>query len=304
LYEDDGATEAYQQGQYEWTEIKTRVEGENTWEVYVAPVQGRCDALPDRRGYEIRLEGSRQPQEVTLDGRETRDWTYDPNSLSTTIHVPARDKRQPVAVVAVAETEISALGEAHNRTVILSDVRRLLGDRCPEGIEEADTSLNAVLDLSPDTPGRADAIARLGGPFVRVIEFVTPEETSQQLGRVLLGRIIIGAPARKDEPYDLETTFTLRRMGKKEQHTIQIQSATASQILDTPFTFDGRVWTIRWEAEIKITWKGRTLIYTHQSKPGSLMMRKAMAHLRIAWSFLTHCRQTARQFLRSYLHRP
>jgi len=262
LYEDDGVTEAYRQGQYEWTEIRTRVEGESTWVVHIAPVEGRCDVLPDRRQYEIRLEGSGQPQKVMMDGAETVDWTYDPERLTTTIHVPMRDKRQPLTIAAVAEGKISALGEAHNRAVILSDVRCLLGDQYPAGVEDTGVLLDTILRLDAGSRGRADAIARLGGPFVHFIEFVTSEEASQQLGR-----IIIGPPARVEGPYDFEVTFTLFRTGKPEQHTIQVKGTTESHILGTPFAFDGQVQTMHWEAEVKITWKGETLTYVHQSDP-------------------------------------
>jgi len=254
LYEDDGITEAYKEGQYEWTEIRSRTEGKDTWTVDIAPVEGRCDALPPQRGYELRLEGSQQPQKVTIDGAETADWTYDPKALTTTIHVPPRDKRQPVAVTAVAEGGTSALGEAHNRRAILSDVRRLLGDQCPRDAGDVD----AILHL--DAPARADAVARLGGPFARAIEFVTPKEAAQGLGRV-----IVGAPAQADEPYDLDVTFTLSRGGETERHAVQVRGATASRILDTPFAFDGRAQTTRWEAQVRIAWRGGRLTYAHRS---------------------------------------
>jgi hypothetical protein len=254
LYEDDGITEAYKEGQYEWTEVRSRTEGKDTWAVDIAPVKGRCGALPPQRGYEVRLEGSRQPHKVAIDGAEMADWTYDPEALTTTIHVPPRDKRQPVAVTAVAEGGMSALGEAHNRQAILSDVRRLLGDRCPRDAGDVDAALRL------DAPGRVDAVARLGGPFARAIEFVTPEEAAQQLGRV-----IVGAPARADEPYDLDATFTLSRGGETEQHAVQVKGVTSSQILDTPFAFDGQVQTTRWEAQVRIAWRGETLTYAHHS---------------------------------------
>jgi len=262
LYEDDGITEAYKQGQCEWTEIRTRMEGEDTWVVHIAPVEGQCDALPNQRRYEICLEGSRQPQKVMIDGAETTDWVYDPEALVTTIRVPTRDKQQPVTIAAVAEGRISALGETHNRGMILSDVNRLLANQVPAGVvEDIDALLDATLRLDAGSRGRADAIARLGGPFARIIEFVTPEEASQQLGR-----IIVGAPARADEPYDFEATFTLFRGGKPEHYAIQVKGTTESHILDTPFAFDGQVRAMRWEAEVKVTWKGETLIYTHQSQ--------------------------------------
>jgi hypothetical protein len=161
-----------------------------------------------------------------------------------------------VTVTAVAQGQISALGEPHNRQVIRADVRCLLGAQCPSEVEDVD----AVLRL--DAPGRADAVARLGGPLARFIEFGTPEEASQRLGRV-----IVGGPVPADEPYDLEVRFALFRGDGPERHTIQVEGTTASHILDTPFAFDGQVQTMRWEAEVRITWRGETLVYTHRSKP-------------------------------------
>ncbi len=114
LYEDDGLTDAYKTGQHEWTGIRTDMEGEVGWVVEIDPVEGCCEVLPSRRSYEIRLEGSRRPLSVTVDGQESQDWDYEANTLTTTIHVPARDKQQPVVVAARAAAGISALGQAHN----------------------------------------------------------------------------------------------------------------------------------------------------------------------------------------------
>ncbi|MFN2283560.1 MAG: TIM-barrel domain-containing protein, partial [Anaerolineae bacterium] len=44
LYEDDGLTEAYLRGQYEWTAIETQQPDPHTWTVTIAPVEGDCDA--------------------------------------------------------------------------------------------------------------------------------------------------------------------------------------------------------------------------------------------------------------------
>jgi len=256
LYEDDGVTQAYQEGQYEWTEITTHIEDADTWVVQVAAVEGRCDALPDRRGYEIRLEGSRRPQSVAIDGEETINWTYHAEALTTVIQVPMEDKGKPLTVVAVADGGISALGEAHNREAVTSDVRRLLGNRCPSDAGDVDAVLRA------DVPGRADAVARLGGPFARIIEFVIPEEASRTLGR-----IIVGGPIDADESYDLGVTVTLFREGQAEEYVIRIQEATASQIIDLPIAFDGIVRPMRWEADVAITWRGERLTVRHQSQP-------------------------------------
>ncbi|MBN1979403.1 MAG: DUF5110 domain-containing protein [Anaerolineae bacterium] len=258
LYEDDGITEAYKEGQCEWTQVRTRIEGADTWVVEIAPVEGRCAALPDRRRVEVRLVGSRRPHEVLVDGRETKRWAYDAETLATTVRVPLRDKRRPVAIRAVMEGAASALGEAHNRAVVLTDVKRLLGDRCPDKeLVDIDTVLLG------DAPGRVDAVARMGGPFVRFIEFTTPEEVSRRMGRA-----IVGAPLHPGDPYDLEAAFLMRRGGWTEWYkTINIKGSQEARVLDTPFAFDGRVQTVRWEAEFRVTWKGQTVLYRHRSRP-------------------------------------
>ncbi len=262
LYEDDGTTEAYTEGQCEWTQIRTHIRGEDTWVVHVAPVEGHCEALPAQRQVEVRLEGSRRPRQVTVNGAEVAGWTYDPAGLSTIINVPLQDKRQPVEIIAIAEGAISALGEPHNRAVILSDVQRLLGDAWSAPADDADTEglFRAIFDATG--PGRSEAIARLGGPFVHFFEYVTPEEAGQQLGRV-----VVSAPSQGERSYDLEATFTRFQEGKREQHTVQIAGAKESHILDVPWAFDGQVRAGRWEADLRITWRGETLVYSHQSKP-------------------------------------
>lgn len=258
LYEDDGITEAYELGQHEWTEITTRMDNPNTWVVHIAPVDGHCSVLPRQRGYKIRLEGSQQPNRVMLNGMEVSDWCYDPQSLRTTIRISPCDKSQSITVTAVAEEGIPALGMAHNRSRVLSDAKRLLSNRYPAEKDGAEL-LDAILHA--DVPGRADAIARLGGPLVRFVEFSTPEEAMQQLGRV-----IVGAPVDSDESFDVRVTWTLFQSGEKIQRTVDIKGVTGAQILDSPFAFDGQVRTMYWTAKVRLTWRRETLVYTYQSR--------------------------------------
>jgi hypothetical protein len=232
------------------------------WWVEVDPVEGRCAALPGARSYEIRLVGSRRPDRVTLDGAETAGWSYDPEALTTSVHVPARDKRRGLALAVSAAGGISALGEAHNRRAALADVRRLLGDRCPADPGDVE----AVLRLA-DAPGAADAVARLGGPLVRFVEFSTPEEAAQQLGRVILG-----GPAPGEPPCALRLAVRRYIGSEVEAHVIRTSevggtSEVGSQIIDLPFAFDGRVRTQYWEAEAALTWRGATLTFRHRSRP-------------------------------------
>jgi hypothetical protein len=256
LYEDDGLTDAYEDGLFEWTEVRARLEGEDIWVVEVQPVEGHCEELPRRRGYEIRLEGSRRPEWVKVDGIDTTDWTYDVESCTTVINAARRDKQQALMVMASAEGGISALGRRHSRSVVLADTKRLLGNRAPEDPGDMDAVLAA------NVPGRLDAVARLGGPFASFVEFLTLEEASRQLGRV-----VVGSPVDLQEDLVVRVVFTLCRGGATEQHTVEMEGPAYSGVLETPFRYDGCVRSSQWAAEVELSWRGETLVYSYQSTP-------------------------------------
>ncbi len=258
LYEDDGVTLAYQEGQAEWTEIRNRMVDDETWEVAVAPVEGRCDALPDQRSYQIRLQGSQAPQSVTVNGAEIDNWSYYPDTLTTVISVPPYDKREPLTVRAVAQGRISGLGMKRDRRALHADLYRLLGNRLPRDAWGPEELRDAVLSLRG--AGWGDAVARVGGPLVHVLEYVTPEEANR-----LLGRVVVGAPA-DGTSYDVAATFTLERGGRIEERKLELEALTESQLIEVPFAFDGRMETAQWTAEVAVTWRGRTRKTLHQSK--------------------------------------
>jgi len=191
---------------------------------------------------------------VTIDGEGTREWTYHPESLTTTIQVPVKDKRQATEISAWNPHGISALGDDQNQAVVHEDVWRLLGEDWQGDAGDVD----AVLKTKG--AGRADAVARLGGPFVRFIEFSTPQEAAQQLGRV-----IVGAPTTGD-PYDLRLTCTLYRAGGPQTTVVERKNCTTSQILDTPFSLSGQIQTQRWEAAVEISWRGQVIRDSHTSQ--------------------------------------
>jgi len=108
LYEDDGLTEAYLRGQYEWTAITTQQPDDHTWIVNIAPVEGHCDALPEVRGYTITMRGCARPARVMVNGIAAR-WEYETATLTTRIVVPKQPKSLPVVVTAMSAGPIIAL---------------------------------------------------------------------------------------------------------------------------------------------------------------------------------------------------
>ncbi len=247
LYEDDGLTDAYHQGQFEWTEIRSEPTGD-TWTVIVDPVEGHCNALPAMRSYEIWLEGSTEPVEVLVNGAPVA-WRYDAATLRTIISTAPLSKKLALMVEARAAGAIVALGEAHNAACVTSDVRQLLRGSAGTPWYGKPLDADAVLAL-PEVPGKQDAIARVGGPFARFIPFTTHEEASQQLGRV-----IVGAPA-DGSPYDVEVQFILHRGPTPRTETVRHMRTTAAHVVDAPFAFDGVLHTQSCEAEVTLTWRG------------------------------------------------
>ena len=255
LYEDDGSTENYQQGEHEWTEITTRMPERRRWEVQIGAVEGRCPALPEERAWEIRLEGSRRPERILVDGVEINDWRYQPTTLTTYIDLPLRSKQEAITITAIGESSLVAPGKARNHSLAIGDAARLLGTAW------RGSSPDSLMAEALET-GHADAVARLGGPLVRFIEFITAEETAQQLGRV-----IVGGPQKRGETYDLEAEFTLYQSGGPVKSGVHLTGLTGSRILNTPFAFTGKLSPLHWEAEVKITYRGTALTFRHTSAP-------------------------------------
>ncbi len=253
LYEDDGITEAYRRGAFEWTPLRTRQPDAHTWEVTVGPVEGRCDALPDRRRYTLRLRGCRRPARLLVDGEPVSAWRYDAQAMELVVEIPLRSKARGLTLTAVADGPIVGTGEAHNATVVAADLRRLLGEAAPQDVE--------TLLASEAGAGWQDALARLGGPFVSAIPYVTPEEASRRLGH-----LVIGGP-RDGTTYDLEATFFLHRGGRVTRRTVTLRDVTGDRLLPVPFAFDGQVQTTYWTVEVALTWRGRTWTWRYESQP-------------------------------------
>jgi len=257
IYEDDGATQAYQQGQYEWTPIIMQTESNGVCKLQIGPTEGRCDALPEARSYEVRFPATRRPDRVLIDGKQAGDWTYDATARTTAVGVPRSDKRQSITLAVLAAGGIEADSPEHNRACILADVRRLLGPAYPEvPWEELPASVGA-LDL--DHPGRADALARLGGPFVQVLEYVTLPEAARRLGSV-----IVAAPAA-GTPFDVTCTWRLHSSLGTEERVQSVTGAREDQILHSPFAFDGVAQPLDWEAEVSVRGEAGRVVHRHRS---------------------------------------
>ena len=254
MYEDDGATNDYNDGAYEWTTVTSQMQ-EDQLELHIAPVEGHCAVLARERRYTLHLCGIHQPALIHVNGELHDDWQYDTTTLTTTITLSSHDKQQPLDVVVRTDGTISALDTHHNRHIKHTDVQRLLGDQLSTTEQKA--LLDTVLEL--EGPGIADAVARLGGPFARVIQYEAPSEARQ-----CLGRILVAAPA-DGNGYGVRITWLVLRHGIVETHTVTHDDVSEDQIIDSPFAFTGDITTMVWKAHITLQWRGRSFTTTYTS---------------------------------------
>jgi hypothetical protein len=244
LYQDDGSSSAYRSGEFRWTKFGTTMPDESRCEIWIQPGDGPA-ADAELRRYALRLAGTVRPREVLLDGRPHADWRQD--GLLTVIELPGRPADQPVAVQVSADGPLSALGPAHDATVRAADLRRLLGR--PE-LAESELAA-AVLALPDDHPSRPAALARLGGPAVRVDEHTAPDEAAN-----VLGRVIVGAGA--GERVSVQCSWTLERGEDVQvftQHPVELDDG--GQVFDAPFRWDDSLTPTRWTVAVHARWASR-----------------------------------------------
>ena len=256
LYEDDGVTLEYQRDQYEWTPISMEtVEDGRACRVLIGPTEGRCDTLPAGRSYEVKFRATQQVDRVLVNGEDAADWSYSAEYATTTVKVPSFEKRAQVEIIIAVPNRVWADAEPHGRACVLADVRRLLGSACPEVPWE---SLPAAVGQL-DHPGRNDALARLGGPFVQVLEYSTLPEAARQLGTV-----VVAAPA-DGTPFDVSAEWTLHGTGGVEKRTQAVTGALGDKILACPFAFNISYEAMRWEATVDVRWKGINVAHRYKS---------------------------------------
>ncbi|NTU82298.1 MAG: DUF5110 domain-containing protein [Chloroflexales bacterium] len=273
LYEDDGVSELYLDGQSEWTPITllTSPDGLRA-ELVIGPSEGRCDALPVERAYTVRLEFTRRPLAVRLDAAEHNEWDYDEAGRRLSITIPARPKRAPVTLAVEAAKPLGLLGEDSNIRLRSADARRLLGlpQTSPLGQDwwrelgenpalwygSAERAELLEAALSGATDAHRSALARLGGPFVHVYEHTTPEDASRSLGT-----LVIAAPG-DDTPVGVAGIWRIVGPEGHSERPFDLGELRADAIIAAPFAWGHDVATRRWSLDLRLGWRGRELAYT------------------------------------------
>jgi hypothetical protein len=112
LYEDEGDTQAYAEGEYATTTISQERSG-GYITLTIGAMKGQFEGMPTERAYELLFMGEDKPQSVTVDGQEVTDWSYDEATKTAVVNVPATSCQQNVVVrVQRAATGIEAIHDS------------------------------------------------------------------------------------------------------------------------------------------------------------------------------------------------
>jgi hypothetical protein len=247
VYHDDGRTSMFRDGEFSWTTVSTTSPDPSTCLLRIEPgVALRVT---------VRLEGTNAPSSVQLDGAEHVAWRQE--GLTTVIELPER--QDAVTVRVIADGPLSALGPIHDAQVRRADLERLLG------LPDADefSLITAAESLPERSANRASAIARLGGPAVRVDEHTAPDEAANVYGRLVVG---LGDGERAE----LTGSWTLERGNSLQREPFGPVTVTdRGMVLDAPFAWDGTRTPSRWTLQVAARWRSAagevTVNRRHQS---------------------------------------
>lgn len=254
VYTDDGTSSGYLAGQYTWTSVTADSPSVSQCVLAIGAAEGDGPEV-DRR-FTVRLEGTTRPEQVSVDGEDHDDWRYQPDTATTVVELALRSSRRATTVTVTADAALTARGPEHDRAVRAADLRRLLGD----GTLADDAVAEAVRGLPAEHPSRPAAVARIGGPFVRIFEYTAPDEA-----RATLGRVVVAA-AEHGPPVIAEAGWTLERGGSIESWSVgPVEVGADAAVFDAPFRWDGSPDPTRWSVEVTATWGSLVLAERHES---------------------------------------
>lgn len=203
VYEDDGESAGYRNGQCAWTPVAFKNEnGIRT--IFVGPTKGSFAGMLKERQYEVRLREVWPVEEITVNGTklDPAAWRYDSESFSVVIRLPRRRVTERTEIVIRSHP-----GFAHERLLreglrgrvaVLNEVSGILGQKTPKEIRCA---ISGRRRLGPDRAAAQAQSIPVNWPVYisRVRQLKTnPDLKLQSLARLigLTGQIRVKAVGR------------------------------------------------------------------------------------------------------------
>ena len=97
LYEDQGDSEAYKDGEFATT-IFTQTHAADGTTLTIHPREGIYEGMPGNRAWQVVFFLMAEPNNVSINGEETNDWSYDEASKQLTVNVPTRPCSETIVV--------------------------------------------------------------------------------------------------------------------------------------------------------------------------------------------------------------
>jgi alpha-glucosidase (family GH31 glycosyl hydrolase) len=98
LYEDDGVSLGYTQGQYATTAMHYVTNKDGSHQLAIAPTKGTYANQPQTRSYELLIHAAEKPQSITANGQTISHWTWYPEDGTTLVTLPSQSIRDGVNV--------------------------------------------------------------------------------------------------------------------------------------------------------------------------------------------------------------
>jgi alpha-glucosidase len=195
VYEDDGRSPAYQQGQFARTRV-THIRSGADLAIEIGAAEGQFDSMLAQRGYEIRLHNSLWPQAVTVDGTPLervdeagwQGWRYEPHLSTVVITLDPRSTSQPTRVV-VTEQEGARALVSDKRILGFWPIHDALlaafGDAAPSALRDA-ANMRSSWGKDLDSSHHAWKAAAAFGPEEALAADV-PAGVKERVARIVMG---------------------------------------------------------------------------------------------------------------------
>jgi len=146
LYEDGGDSVGYLKGEYSFTPIKMKREGD-TFLVSIGPAEGSYPGMPEKRSCEVRIPDIWPPGKVVVNSQEVPraplpeeteifHWWYDTDNLSLVLRIPSCSVREEISVATdICPEDDALLREGlRGRLALLKEFSGLFSDKTPPSV--------------------------------------------------------------------------------------------------------------------------------------------------------------------------
>jgi len=98
LYEDDGVSLAYSEGQYAQTAMTYAASSDGFHHLVIEPTKGTFQGQAQARTYELRIHAADKPSSISVNGSDVGRWTWDAEQATAVVVLPRQLIRDRISV--------------------------------------------------------------------------------------------------------------------------------------------------------------------------------------------------------------